>query len=359
VSSWRPIRELNRTDADVNLLFLRQAPGMQYAKPVTDPWFEAKSPKAIEYEDQPGVFKNMTAYFTDILVSTVGCTVQYQWCDPNTGPDMACTDLTKTRDSLSQGDKLFKREKQLITLARLFKQLATTNSFNSIVFSLAGSALLANKHGNYQLAAPREDQWIRELSHMFGTLMTNMQIRNYRYTGGYQSTLDINPVIKAPLANETWMCDAQMVRREDYQSLNVLGIGLICGIGGLIILINLTLDFFVGWYQKRYNKRAHATHEWEMLQAETLQRQLYKSHGVDLQEGNVSMASILQQLIPRYNGETMATLVEREAQVEKALKSMSSQSTLAAKDGSARFQVRRMSTDMTIQASPLSQSSFV
>jgi hypothetical protein len=331
---------------------------MQYAKPVTDPWFEAKTPKTSEYEEKPGVFKDMTIYEPDLLVSTVGCTVQYQWCDPNTGSNMTCTDLTATRASLRQGDKLFKRERQLVTLDRLHKQLGTTRDFDNIVGSLAGSVLLANKHGNYQLGAPREDQWIQELSHLYGTLMTNMQIRNYRYTGGYQSTLDINPVIKAPLANETWMCDTQMVRREDYQSLNVLGIALICSIGGLIILINLTLDAIVGWYQKRYNKRVHATHEWDMLQAETLQQQLYKSHGVEMKEGGVSIAGILGQLISRNNGETMATLGEREREVQKMSESTSSTDTLAAKDGIPRFHVRRMSTDRTLSVSPLSSSSL-
>lgn len=99
-----------------------------------------------------------------------------------------------------------------------------------------------------------------------------MQIRNYRYTGGYVTSLTVMPALNPPNANETWMCGAQMVRREEYQSLSVLGNALIIGIGSFIILVNLTLNSIVGYYQRRHNKSNYATKEWDILEAETLQR---------------------------------------------------------------------------------------
>ena len=349
-SSFIPIRELNRTDADINLLFLRQEMGLQYSKPVNDPWFEANYPTTRQYSTDDGGYKNVTIYSPEFPISVVGCTHQYQWCDPSTGSDPTCTDLGGLHPTWTQARQLFKRDKQITTLKRMQDVAGVYNDFSKIAATITGSVLQINKYGYYQLAAMKDDYWISELGHMFGTLMKVMQIRNYRFTGGYTSPMNIQPVITPAAANETWMCDAQMVRREDYQSLSVLGLAIICAFGALIILINLTLDSSVGWYQKRYNKRAYATREWEMLQSETLQQKLYKAHGVDLREGDVSVTHVLERLEGRRLGETMETLVERE----RELKSMASVGTLG-KGSEVGVSVRRVSTERTLEGSPLSR----
>jgi hypothetical protein len=306
-----PISELNRTNADLNLLFLLQGSAVQYSKPVNDPWFEAKSPKSVPYEYQPGHFRNGTAYNPDLSISTVGCAMQYQWySNPGTGSVSICTDLTGIEPSIRQARQLFNRDKQLVTLERMIQTTKSVGNFSKIILSIPGGFLLMNKYGYFRLAAPAHDQWIQELSHLFGMMLTAMQIRNYRFAGGYHSVLDITPVIQTPPANTTWMCNAQIVRREDYQSLSVLGLALVCSIGSFVILTNLTLESIVGWYQKRYNKRGFATQEWEMLQAETLQKQLYMGQGFDLREQRVSVADILGNLNTWMKNGMMVTLVE-------------------------------------------------
>ncbi|KAF2825406.1 hypothetical protein CC86DRAFT_407618 [Ophiobolus disseminans] len=337
-----PIRSLNRTDADVNLLFMRQHMALEYSRPVNDPWFEANTPKINAYETQDGTYKNVTVYRPAFPISTVGCTHQFQWCDPSTGPSPTCTALDGLYPTNQQAKKLYKRKRQLTTLARIYNSIQRINAFSDIAGALVGSVLQMNKFGDHQLAPPKDDYWTTELSHMFGTLMKAIQIRNYRYTGGYSSLLDVKPVITQPMANETWMCDAQLVRREDYQSLSVLGLALICSLGTLIILINLSLDSIVGWYQKRYNKRVHATHEWDMLQAETMQEKLYAAYGVDLKEGSVSIRNVLEQLEHRKVGDTMETLVG----TEKGLKSTSSTGSVA-KGSVVDTSVGRVSTEGT------------
>jgi hypothetical protein len=187
---------------------------------------------------------------------------------------------------------------------------------------------------------------------MMATLMKLYQIRNYRFAGGYNAPLNYIPNITAPLANETWMCDAQLVKREDYQSISVLGMALIRSIGTLIILINLTLDSIVGWYQKCYNKRIFATREWEMLRAETLQRMLYEVHGVDLRAGRISMGAVLERLEVRWNGETMNTLVEKGA--GKGSRSVSSSGTLG-QESEGGVSVERVDTGGTVPGSPVSR----
>jgi hypothetical protein len=306
-----PISELNRTNADLNLLFLLQGSAVQYSKAVNDPWFEAKSPKSVPYEYQPGHFRNGTAYNPEIPISTVGCAMQHQWCsDPGTGSGSICTDLTGIEPSIRQARQLFKRDKQQVTLERMIQTTKSVGDLSKIILSIPGGFLLMNKYGYFRLAAPADDQWIQELSHLFGLMLTAMQIRNYRFAGGYHSVLDITPVIQTPPVNATWMCDAQIVRREDYQSLSVLGLALVCSIGSFVILINLTLESIVGCYQKRYNKRGFAMQEWEMLQAEALQRQLYMCHGLDLGEERVSVADVLGNLKTWMKNGMVVTILE-------------------------------------------------
>jgi hypothetical protein len=315
-SGFLPISELNRTNADLNLLFLLQSMGVQYSKPVNDPWFEAKDAQSVAYEYQPGNTRNATVYNPKLPISTVGCTFQHQWCSKTgTGSEAMCTDLHGIEPSIRQARQLFKREKQQVILERMIQVTKEVGDFSKIILS-TGAVLLMNKYGYYRVAAPADDQWIQELDHMFGMMLTSMQIRNYRFAGGYQSALDITPNIQAPSANETWMCDAQLVRREDFQSLSVLGLALICSIGGFIILVNLTLDSIVGWYQVRYNKRVYAMQEWGMLQAETLQKRLYLIQGVDFGEGRVSIADILDGMKVLRRSDTMATLVGSESKTQ-------------------------------------------
>lgn len=348
MDSFVPIPELNRTDADVNILFLRQEMGMQYTNPVNDPWFEANTPKIKTTTSSTGIPRNATYYVPDFPISVVGCAMQYQWCDPGTGQ---CTDLTGRLRAMRQTRVRFKRPKQQITILRMAEITTITSGITSLATSLAGSVLLINKNGIYRSAGPRDDQWIQELSHMFGTLLKVMQIRNFRYTGGYTSDFKVEPVITPPLANETWMCDAQMVRRDDFQSLSVLGIALICSIGGLIIITNLCLDSVVAWYHKRWDTRRHVTEEWEMLQAENLQRQLYKTHGADWREENVSLANVLETV---KNGRYGRASFAGRHEAYRELKSMSSAGSLG-KDSEVAVGVRRMSTERTLPVSPLAR----
>jgi hypothetical protein len=54
--------------------------------------------------------------------------------------------------------------------------------------------------------------------------------------------------------------------------------------------------------------------EWDMLQAEALQRQLYLSHGFDLREQYVSIAEVLDGMKIWKKNETMVTLVESDCE---------------------------------------------
>ena len=290
-SHFTPIEELNRTDADVNLLFLDQEK-VEYTEPVNDPWFEAKRPKPRTIQAEFGVLQNVTTYRPEWPVSVVGCANQYQFCDSRNRSH--CTELSGLGPVFAQAKGLFDNTRQKIVLERMRQVAGSIGDMSRLASALAGSVLAVNNLGAVELSPVPDDQWIRELSHMFATLLTVTQIRNYRYTGGYDSGLKLSPAITPPLANETWMCGSQIVRRDEYNSFSVLGLSLTVGFGGIIILLNLTMEPLVKRYQKRYQKRVHACLEWDMLETENLQRQAYKLQGVDLLENSSSIAPLLE-----------------------------------------------------------------
>ncbi|KAF2733987.1 hypothetical protein EJ04DRAFT_577289 [Polyplosphaeria fusca] len=294
-SYFEPIPELNRTDADIDLLFLGQGEQMRYTAPVHDPWFLATTPRQHQVQAEFGALQNVTDYHSEYPMSAVGCTSQYQWCSPGTSNSPpTCTSLTGINAVFTEASTLFTNPRQKVILKRMSQVLGSIGDMSRLATALTGSVLLVNRFGNVELGPLPDTQWITELEHMYSTLMTVMQIRNWRYVGGYATQLDIQPAVTPAAENETWMCGSQMVRREDYQSFSVLGLGIIVGLGGLIIVVNLGLDSGVGWVQRRFGKREWAKLEWELLETEKLQRLAYQMGGVDMQENVCSVAPMLE-----------------------------------------------------------------
>jgi hypothetical protein len=148
---------------------------VQYSEPVNDPWFEAKQQNPVAYMYQPGVFKNATLYHPELPISTVGCAMQQQWCsNTSSGPDVVCTDLTGVEPSIRQARQLFRREKQRVTMERIVQTTKVVGDFSKIILSMPNSFLLMNRYGFYQMASPPDDQWIQELNHMFGTMLSSI-----------------------------------------------------------------------------------------------------------------------------------------------------------------------------------------
>jgi hypothetical protein len=256
---------------------------MRYSGPVDDPWFEAHEAHSevmkIEYDAR----ENVTWYYPKYPVSVVGCACQYQFCGPTATEGTVCTPLTGMDTAVRLCSDILRFPRQRAALRRIVEVIGSIGDMSRLATTLVGNVLLANHFGPIEEHPLPNDQWIRELNHMFGTLMTVLQIRNYRFAGGYDPQFE--PKVTPPRANDTWMCGNQMVRRNDYQSFSVLGLGIIVGLGGFIILVNMTLSEVVGMIQKRYHKHGHGRREWNLLKTETLQLLAYSAQGVDMLSG--------------------------------------------------------------------------
>jgi hypothetical protein len=78
VTAFHPIPKLNRTDANVTLVVLRNR--AMYTNPVNDPFFKSTSHRA----DYSAKF-----FTSDLTAGVLGCIEQYQFCNGN----VKCTAL--------------------------------------------------------------------------------------------------------------------------------------------------------------------------------------------------------------------------------------------------------------------------
>jgi hypothetical protein len=264
---------------------------IRYTGPVDDPWFEAHEAHTQVLKTENDGRQNLTTYNSTYPISVVGCASQYQLCGQIATSGTACTPLTGIDVSFDTARKILRNPQQIVTLNRIDRVIEEISSMGQLVTALTGKVLLVEQFGTIELHPLPNDQWIQELNHMFGTLITALQVRNYRYVGGYDARF--TPNVTPPAENETWMCGNQIIRRSDYQSFSVLGIAVIIGIGAFTILVDLVLCKVVEWIQKRYRKRQHAYLEWNFLETETLRRTAYRVRGVEMLSGLTSVQPVL------------------------------------------------------------------
>ncbi|KAF2461748.1 hypothetical protein BDY21DRAFT_66 [Lineolata rhizophorae] len=324
MSSFIPIDSLNRTDADVHILFLAQ--DAMYNQESTDPWFRAEVPESSLVLDRNG-YQNMTTWFSKWPVMAMGCTLQHQFCNPN-GEDNglgegACTPATGLLEVKNYFEDLDLNDRQNTTAHRMLSSV-TESSFSNMIQQLGGQWLLANKQGLTTRRPPLPStQWLTELNHIFGTMLVSLQVQAFNYPRNDQgSAIDRPEYIRATTADENWMCSAQVVRSSSFGSFSVLGIVLILVLGGLFILLNLSLATIVGWWtrrQRRQRGEAAGTDwvsEWDSLEVSALQRLAYQTHGVDLTRHG-SVAPVLKSASTLDFGESDAGVSPKAARAPK------------------------------------------
>ena len=206
-----------------------------------DPWFEAHEAHSQVFKIENDGRQNLTTYDSEYPISVVGCASQYQLCGQIATNGTACTLLTGIDVCFDTAREILRNPKQIVTLNRIDRVIEEISSIGQLASALGEKVLLVNQFSTIELHPLPSDQWIQELSHIFGTLITALQVRNYRYVGGCDARF--TPNVTPPAENEMWMCGNHITPRSDYQSFSVLGIAVIVGIGGFIILVDLVLSY--------------------------------------------------------------------------------------------------------------------
>jgi hypothetical protein len=189
-------------------------------------------------------------YVAEWPVNVVACATQHQYCLVHTGQ------CSKLQGSSGQAFPLTIRQKGVLT------RLSEPNIAN--LFLIVGSTnLLAMDYCFSGVCAPLPDNhWRSEFQNIFSTLLAGIQQFSLAYAAG-----PLNPIFEpfwAPaIANHSWMCESQIALRADYSSFSVLGIAIIIGIGGLVMIASLAVEWmpvcFKSWF------RGHTTGDWHFL----------------------------------------------------------------------------------------------
>ncbi|KAI9716556.1 MAG: hypothetical protein M1812_005287 [Candelaria pacifica] len=283
---WSPISALNRTDADITLLFLSQN-SISSPKPCDDPMFSAH-----QTTNDSSTF---TSYRHDHFINVLGCIDRHQYCNPNAlDQDYACTALTSSGTAGHSIQNLSANAAQILTAGRLAVQLSSLTIQGS-VNGRDASALRASETVYDKSQAPLpNNQWQIESSSWFATSLAKLQRIAVEYATG-PDFLPEGTSVQAPTDElSRAMCRSQKVRDTGSNtSFSVLGVAVIIALGGLLILTNMILEPIVGWIQGRSkNPNQHRRLQWILDEKLQLQRVAYEEAGIGLWQGPMDLVPV-------------------------------------------------------------------
>ena len=271
---WTPIDELMRHDGDVTVMFLA-ANSLLYLDEVLDPWFQATASENTILQNGVGD----TYYSSDYYTSPLGCVDQFQFCNPITTD---CTNLTSYYHAVYESWNLNMTPTQLVTIARMSLDLGF-ETMDGAVGGRGPNALRAQESisGIYSGPLPR-NQWVVEVESWFQTGLAKLQQYTVQYAAGVPNA---GPGFVVQRPNDTVthnLCRNQKVSAtgHDATSFSTLGIGIIIAVGGLLVLVNLSLDTIVGYLQSHGGRRTYQRDQWLYDDKLQLQRLAYEAVGL-------------------------------------------------------------------------------
>ena len=248
-SSFIPVPQFHRDDADVSILLLNKA--LAYTGEVKDPWFRAqvRGPSSLGINE---------TWLPSETTSGVACIEQYQFC--NTTHCSAPSGLYE-HDYLSPPPGLDFNANQLATY-KLFWKFLSYMRLDYTLRILKNEILLANQrvYGGFRISsALPNNQWEIEMENLFNISMAGLQLNAQSHATPYNS--EIRPgahlhqfILPPSTLEQKRICNNQKVRSSLYASFNILGLALIISLSSLIILLNLSLPRLAGWFQRRLGK---------------------------------------------------------------------------------------------------------
>ena len=279
-SPWgfSPIKQLNKTQADVSLFFLTSLP--YYLEPVDDPWFSAHINNTFT-SDPPTAVSGLPYYTSDHYTSVLGCTEQHRFCNPADPSSSSCTPLAgivQVNNSLgSLGFNSF----QKATAHRMFETMGQ-NTLPKVARALGPTNMVAasSLSGIVSLPLPK-DQWALEVFNWADVMMATFQRKVIEFATG-PSNPELAKYLNRPnTVEEQQMCYNQKVPAPPgYTCFSVVGLSIILSVSCLIILVNCTIESIVYAIQKWRNKGLYRHMAWVLDGTLQLQRMAYESSGL-------------------------------------------------------------------------------
>jgi hypothetical protein len=282
-STFQPIPELARMDADVFLIFLQNQ--AVFSSPVNDPWFCAQN-----YVNDSGTPLWRAAL--DSPVSVMGCAVQAQFCNSHTSE---CTPLTGAQVLNPLSDYLELNERQKAVLSRLKGSAFNGTSLDFVVKQLGPTGMRVEQSTTNMITTTLPDnQWVVELENWFTVMLSTIQLNVESFSGG-PSKPQLQTLVQRPAKEDEWMCTNQTGQREGYTSFNIFALAFIIVTGFLIIISSALFDIFVHVLCERTQWGNSKCKAWKMAENQYFQRLMFESRDVDLSSFELESFKVLKK----------------------------------------------------------------
>ena len=163
--TFAPIRQLNRTDAQVSLLFLEQSQ-IRYLQPTNDPWFAATTSAGNRF-DTP-------VYSTDNTATILGCASQTQYCNPDMSAPSQCVNLAEP-DYKSYLESMWPEERDRAAMLGFAIALALTKTPIDFYADYIPSLKAALTLSKFQTLKLPQNQWQLEMEFTFQASLASIQ----------------------------------------------------------------------------------------------------------------------------------------------------------------------------------------
>ncbi|VUC30471.1 unnamed protein product [Clonostachys rosea] len=246
-ATFSPIQELQRTDADVTVIFLNNnlIPVQGTQGPCRDPFFSATQR---ELKLNPGY------YWPDNALTAIGCADQYIFGNPITREWTQPGSIGDATGNTTFVKGLTKR--QAAAYSTLAWSLGQAGGISTVIAHLETEALRAKKYPGvflgFQNPIPN-DQWKREVEYWFKIGLAKLQLFPVHVATG---PADLNlPGLKnmLPLMSSgrddivDIICSSQKVHNMEFKNFHRAGFIVLVFFGGLLIIVPTIVTTFIVW----------------------------------------------------------------------------------------------------------------
>ncbi|KAL9112426.1 MAG: hypothetical protein Q9227_003268 [Pyrenula ochraceoflavens] len=277
-SDFIPIKEIARTDGDVTLVFLSKN-GIRYIDRTDDEWYAAHRTTNDTY-DVFGAPGQEHYYLADEPASVLGCTEQYQRCDPTLPPERGCSILDGS-DALFFNNRIPTAGRDIA----LFWGLSLASLCN-VLLNLGSSSLTAKLSLSQGVQGPLPtDQWQREVENWHSIILASSQNDALEDAVGPGNDEVLKWFWARPQNDvERYICKSQKIVSTAYTNFSTMWLVIIVVVGMSIVLIEQSLETFVIWLERR-NIIKTSTTEWFGNKTLQLHRMAHEELGLGDWEG--------------------------------------------------------------------------
>ncbi|KAL9108103.1 MAG: hypothetical protein Q9227_007078 [Pyrenula ochraceoflavens] len=262
-------------DSDLVLIFLA-ANDVTYTTEINDDWYSAH--RFVEFVYEKELSGGTHAYLADEPASTLGCTLHYEICYPDSSTKKGCPISGGIIDVQDPSNLPSESEDYsfISWVSREYQDLRSVIATLSIASLTARHSLATGGQGPLP-----DDQWQLEVENWHNITLSSFQNSINAAVGPNDPTF--LKYFWGPPDSDTasYLCKNQKIRSASHSNFSVLGLVIVLAIGGLIIIISYTLESLLEVIDDRVRHVAkYSRIEWSANDVLQIQRIAHEELGI-------------------------------------------------------------------------------